>query len=219
MCVDSKSLLRIVLAARNLELRGQTGVSGQASQIWLSTRPVDPYPYSNSAQTFDPRNPSLYPEHFSASKVWSKKHKLVPRTILCIENDSQWLIWLFSHDWRWRLTFFQLVSWGSSEIAWPAEGTLDIFFVDRSSSFSQFWGWIQTLKSQALSHRAGARCLRTRKFWLRSGLPGPSIRRLKTTLFFFQDQELWRLCNFCGAHKTSRKLYTNIEGTSALIRS
>ena len=72
--VDSEYLVRIVRATRNHELRVETGISGQAHQVGNPGRPDRTDPISELS-----------------AKFWSRKPKLGPSAVPCIENEVQWL--------------------------------------------------------------------------------------------------------------------------------
>ena len=72
--VDSKSALKIMLGARNLELQLLIETAGQAHQLDIPTRPDQTEPIFELAIEF-----------------WSRKPKLVPGALPYGENELQWL--------------------------------------------------------------------------------------------------------------------------------
>ena len=67
--VDSKSTIKTVLGARNLELQPETWISGRSCQTEVRPDATEATQYSNSWPKSIPGNPNLYPEHYSTART------------------------------------------------------------------------------------------------------------------------------------------------------
>ena len=79
---------------------------------------------------------------------------LIPVPLPYGENDIQWLnSFLFWVLKKVKFTFFDLMSWGPSEFAWPADGTVAV--VRGQLCIFSIFGLDTAFKLQALAYRVG----------------------------------------------------------------